>query len=67
MGVTIFEDVWLKKTGLSITTVSLVLNKKDNRISERTRQLINPPLRSSTIRPTPRRSAWLRKKPGSSD
>jgi len=38
MGVTI-KDV-AKKTGLSITTISLVLNKKENRISEKTRQLI---------------------------
>lgn len=38
MGVTI-KDV-AKKTGLSITTVSLVLNKKDSRIPEKTREII---------------------------
>lgn len=38
MGVTI-KDV-AKKSGVSVTTVSLVLNKKTNRISEKTRQLI---------------------------
>ena len=38
MGVTI-KDV-AKKTGLSITTVSLVLNKKESRIPEKTRQII---------------------------
>jgi LacI family transcriptional regulator len=38
MGVTI-KDV-AKKTGLSITTISLVLNKKENRIPEKTRQLV---------------------------
>ena len=38
MGVTI-KDV-AKKTGLSITTISLVLNKKENRIPEKTRQII---------------------------
>ena len=38
MGVTI-KDV-AKKTGLSITTISLVLNKKESRIPEKTRQLI---------------------------
>lgn len=38
MGVTI-KDV-AKKCGLSITTVSLVLNNKENRISEKTKQMI---------------------------
>jgi LacI family transcriptional regulator len=38
MGVTI-KDV-AKKTGLSITTISLVLNKRESRIPERTRQII---------------------------
>jgi LacI family transcriptional regulator len=38
MGVTI-KDIAIK-TGRSITTVSLVLNKKDSRISEKTRQII---------------------------
>lgn len=38
MGVTI-KDV-AKKTGLSITTVSLVLNKKQSRIPEKTRQIV---------------------------
>jgi LacI family transcriptional regulator len=38
MGVTI-KDI-AEKTGLSITTISLVLNKKDSRISERTRQIV---------------------------
>ncbi|MDR1587952.1 MAG: LacI family transcriptional regulator [Treponema sp.] len=38
MGVTI-KDI-AKKTGLSITTISLVLNKKENRIPEKTRQII---------------------------
>jgi LacI family transcriptional regulator len=38
MGVTI-KDI-AKKTGLSITTISLVLNKKESRISEKTRQII---------------------------
>jgi LacI family transcriptional regulator len=38
MGVTI-KDI-AKKTGLSITTVSLVLNKKESRISEKTKQMI---------------------------
>lgn len=38
MGVTI-KDV-AKRTGLSVTTVSLVLNKKESRIPERTKQLI---------------------------
>jgi LacI family transcriptional regulator len=38
MGVTI-KDV-AKKTGLSITTVSLVLNKKESRIPEKTRQMV---------------------------
>jgi len=38
MGVTI-KDV-AKKTGLSITTISLVLNKKESRIPEKTRQII---------------------------
>ena len=38
MGVTI-KDV-AKRTGLSITTVSLVLNKKESRIPEKTRQII---------------------------
>jgi LacI family transcriptional regulator len=38
MGVTI-KDIAIK-TGCSITTVSLVLNKKESRISERTKQII---------------------------
>ncbi|MDR1318431.1 MAG: LacI family transcriptional regulator [Treponema sp.] len=38
MGVTI-KDI-AKKTGLSITTISLVLNKKESRIPEKTRQII---------------------------
>ncbi|GHV83224.1 LacI family transcriptional regulator [Spirochaetia bacterium] len=38
MGVSI-KDI-AKKTGLSITSISLVLNKKENRISEKTRQII---------------------------
>jgi LacI family transcriptional regulator len=38
MGVTI-KDI-AEKTGVSITSVSLVLNKKENRISEKTKQLI---------------------------
>jgi LacI family transcriptional regulator len=38
MGVTI-KDV-AKKTGLSITAVSLVLNKKESRIPEKTRQMV---------------------------
>jgi LacI family transcriptional regulator len=38
MGVTI-KDI-AQKTGVSITSVSLVLNKKENRISEKTKQLI---------------------------
>ncbi|MDR2632851.1 MAG: LacI family transcriptional regulator [Treponema sp.] len=38
MGVTI-KDI-AKKTGLSITTISLVLNKRESRIPERTRQII---------------------------
>jgi LacI family transcriptional regulator len=38
MGVTI-KDI-AKKTGLSITTVSLVLNKKESRISEKTKQVV---------------------------
>ena len=38
MGVTI-KDI-AKKTGLSITTVSLVLNRKESRISEKTRHII---------------------------
>jgi LacI family transcriptional regulator len=38
MGVTI-KDI-AKKTGLSITTVSLVLNKKKSRISEKTKQIV---------------------------
>jgi LacI family transcriptional regulator len=38
MGVTI-KDI-AAKTGLSITTVSLVLNRKESRISEKTRQIV---------------------------
>ncbi|MDR3284627.1 MAG: LacI family transcriptional regulator [Treponema sp.] len=38
MGVTI-KDI-ARKTGLSITSISLVLNKKENRISEKTKQII---------------------------
>ena len=38
MGVTI-KDI-AKKTGVSVATVSLVLNKKESRISERTRQIV---------------------------
>jgi LacI family transcriptional regulator len=38
MGVTI-KDI-AEKTGLSITTISLVLNKRDSRIPERTRQIV---------------------------
>jgi LacI family transcriptional regulator len=38
MGVTI-KDI-ARKTGLSITTISLVLNKRESRIPERTRQII---------------------------
>ncbi|GHV94350.1 LacI family transcriptional regulator [Spirochaetia bacterium] len=38
MGVTI-KDI-AKKTGLSITSISLVLNKRENRISEKSRQII---------------------------
>lgn len=38
MGVTI-KDI-AKKTGLSITTVSLVLNKRESRISEKTKQMV---------------------------
>ena len=38
MGVTI-KDI-AKKTGLSITTISLVLNKRESRIPEKTRQII---------------------------
>ncbi|GHV91649.1 LacI family transcriptional regulator [Spirochaetia bacterium] len=38
MGVTI-KDI-AEKTGLSITTISLVLNKKESRISEKTRHII---------------------------
>ncbi|GHT68721.1 LacI family transcriptional regulator [Spirochaetia bacterium] len=38
MGVTI-KDI-AKRTGLSITTISLVLNKKENRISEKTKQIV---------------------------
>jgi LacI family transcriptional regulator len=38
MGVTI-KDI-AEKTGLSITTISLVLNKKESRIPEKTRQIV---------------------------
>jgi LacI family transcriptional regulator len=38
MGVTI-KDI-AKRTGLSITTVSLVLNKRESRISEKTKQIV---------------------------
>lgn len=49
MGVTI-KDV-AKKSGVSVTTVSLVLNKKSNRISEKTRQLIEDAARELNFIP----------------
>ena len=60
MGVTI-KDV-AKKTGLSITTVSLVLNKKDNRISERTRQLIESAAQELNYTPNPTAVSLVTKK-----
>ncbi len=49
MGVTI-KDV-AKKTGVSVTTVSLVLNNKNSRISEKTRQLIEQAAREMNYIP----------------
>ena len=53
MGVTI-KDI-AKKTGLSITTISLVLNKKESRISEKTRQIIESA--AQELRYTPNQAA----------
>jgi LacI family transcriptional regulator len=53
MGVTI-KDI-AKKTGLSITTISLVLNKRESRISEKTRQIIENA--AQELRYTPNQAA----------
>ena len=53
MGVTI-KDI-AKKTGLSITTISLVLNKRESRISEKTRQIIESA--AQELRYTPNQAA----------
>lgn len=50
MGVTI-KDV-AKKTGLSITTISLVLNKKESRIPEKTRQIIEDAVQELNYAPS---------------
>ncbi|MDR2433020.1 MAG: LacI family DNA-binding transcriptional regulator [Treponema sp.] len=49
MGVTI-KDV-AKRTGLSITTISLALNKKENRIPEKTRQIVESAAQELSQRP----------------